>query len=496
MLIPTKDLSKLSVPDLELYLALLEEKEKRERENQIDGYYTDSGKFARSNYPMHTAFFEAGLSWMERGIVAANRVGKTTAALYEIYLHTRGDYPWWWVGRRFDGPITVWVAGDTAESTRQSLQNTLLGSIENLGTGIIPKHILDQGRLTRKPGTPDAILDVYIPHISGKGKSHITFKSYEKGREAFQGEACHVILLDEQPDKPGVYTECLLRLATTNGLMMCVFTPLKGLNEMGILFAPKGILPPDHISGSKWVIGATWNDDIPHLDAATKAKIIAGCDPKERDIRMLGAFNLGSGAIYSSGIAEVDITVKPFPIPTHWPRVYALDVGWNTTAVLFAAQSVNDGTWFGYKELVFHKQPPEVVAAAIRREGEMYGVVDTAATGASQKDGERLIDIYRALGLRLEFPDKSVEAGIAKVYQMLSYGQFKVFSNLTNFLTEYRLYRRDDKGRVVKLFDHIMDCLRYLIMSGLDIMGFNQTLFKISFDRYSPFYRTGKHVTF
>jgi hypothetical protein len=51
----------------------------------------------------------------------------------------------------------------------------------------------------------------------------------------------------------------------------------------------------------------------------------------------------------------------------------------------------------------------------------------------------------------------------------LSGGKLKVFRSLNNWLSEFRLYRRDEKGAVVKAQDHLMDSTRYLIMSGLDI---------------------------
>ena len=35
---------------------------------------------------------------------------------------------------------------------------------------------------------------------------------------------------------------------------------------------------------------------------------------------------------------------------------------------------------------------------------------------------------------------------------------------------EYRLYRRDDKGNVVKERDHLMDATRYLVVSGIAAM--------------------------
>ena len=50
----------------------------------------------------------------------------------------------------------------------------------------------------------------------------------------------------------------------------------------------------------------------------------------------------------------------------------------------------------------------------------------------------------------------------------MSFGKLKVFKSLGNWLQEFRLYRRDDKGRVVKDNDHLMDATRYLVVSGID----------------------------
>jgi hypothetical protein len=53
---------------------------------------------------------------------------------------------------------------------------------------------------------------------------------------------------------------------------------------------------------------------------------------------------------------------------------------------------------------------------------------------------------------------------------MMTSGKLKVFRSLGNFLSEFRLYRRDQDGKVVKDHDHLMDCLRYLVMSGRERM--------------------------
>ena len=49
----------------------------------------------------------------------------------------------------------------------------------------------------------------------------------------------------------------------------------------------------------------------------------------------------------------------------------------------------------------------------------------------------------------------------------MSSGRLKVFRNCVNWQSEYRIYRRDEKGKVVKENDHGMDDTRYLIMTGM-----------------------------
>jgi len=49
-------------------------------------------------------------------------------------------------------------------------------------------------------------------------------------------------------------------------------------------------------------------------------------------------------------------------------------------------------------------------------------------------------------------------------------GKLKAFNSLSSWYSECRMYRRDQDGRVVKERDHLMDAMRYLIMSGRDLM--------------------------
>ena len=205
--------------------------------------------------------------------------------------------------------------------------------------------------------------------------------------------------------------------------------------------------------------------DVPHLDEKTKAELLASTPPYLRDARTKGIPGLGSGAIYP--IAESEFVVEPFKIPAFWPRAYALDVGWNKTACVWGAWDRSVGMLYLYTEHYRGQVEPSIHASAIKARGEWIpGVVDPAARGRAQKDGERLIEIYQNLGLKLVKADNAVEAGIYDVWERLSTGRLKVFSTMQNLLAEYRIYRRDEHGAIVKANDHALDAMRYLVRSG------------------------------
>ena len=70
----------------------------------------------------------------------------------------------------------------------------------------------------------------------------------------------------------------------------------------------------------------------------------------------------------------------------------------------------------------------------------------------------QLLAIYKSdLGLLLTNADNSLASGIYEVWTALSEGRLKIFATLVNWFAEYRIYRRDDKGAIVKENDHLMD---------------------------------------
>jgi phage terminase large subunit-like protein len=199
--------------------------------------------YARDRYPKHLEFFKASATYREICFLAANRVGKTLGGAYATTAHLTGLYPHWWEGRRFDGPISAWACGKANETTRDIVQNALLGEVTYetddgrkgfAGKGMIPAHLM--GRIIWKRGVDDFVDSILVKHVSG-GWSRLGFKAYEQKRGSFEGTARHVIWLDEECPID-IYGECLIRTATTGGITMLTFTPLEGLTETVMQFMP------------------------------------------------------------------------------------------------------------------------------------------------------------------------------------------------------------------------------------------------------------------
>ena len=223
---------------------LMEEQIYRKSRNQWESWFPDTGPLRRELYQKHLAFFRSTNMHrdevMECAFIAANRVGKSIAGAYCAKVWSTGVYPDWWEGRVFDHPTNGWCAGDTNETVRDIIQLELLGPVNEKGTGMLPADSII--RTTPRTGVPDAVKDIYVVHAPSGGTSYIGLKSYDQKRKSFQGTAKHWIWNDEEPGMD-VYSEEILRLMTTQGVIINTFTPLSGLSDVVLSFLPGGKAP-------------------------------------------------------------------------------------------------------------------------------------------------------------------------------------------------------------------------------------------------------------
>jgi phage terminase large subunit-like protein len=435
-------------PKHRLALALAE-KARRRATNKL-AYYEP--------YAKQRDFHDAGAGHRERLFMAGNQLGKTIAGGFEASIHATGRYPDWWKGKRFDKPTVGWASGVTGESTRDNPQRILLGRLGQHGTGAIPADSIIETTAAR--GLAESVDIVKVQHVSG-GTSLIAFKSYEKGREKWQGETLDWVWFDEEPPED-IYTEGLTRTNTTGGMVWMTFTPLLGISSVVKRFLHEQ--SPDRI-----VVKMTI-EDAEHYTPEERARIIASYPPHEREARARGIPVLGSGRIFP--VSEESIAVDAFEIPKRWKHIGGMDFGWEHP--------------FAAVKLAYDPDADVVYVTATYRQKEATPIVHAGALRAwgtwlpwawphdglqhSKDSGEQLAEQYRKQGLdltheRATFEDgtNGVEAGISEMLIRMQTGRWKVFRHLSDWFEEFRLYHRQD-GKVVKLDEDLLSASRYAMM--------------------------------
>jgi len=438
------DLSKLSLQQKIELLPLLQAKARFIEQNRLRYY---------SPYEKQKEFHAKGKTKRERGFLAANQVGKTIAGGAETAMHLTGLYPHDWGGLRFDKPIRSMAGSESAELTRKGVQRILVGPPEDKsawGTGMIPGDCIVS--TSSRQGVADAIASMTVKHVSG-GNSVIQFASYDQGRTKWQADTLDWVWFDEEPPED-VYTEGLTRTNATGGSVIGTFTPLKGMSSVVMRF----------VQGEHQDRSVTYMtiDDVDHLDAETKARIIASYPPHELEARTKGIPMLGSGRIFP--VTEESITVKGFAIQPHWPRIAAIDFGWDhPTAVVWLAWDMDTDTVYVYDTFRQKEVTPVFVASAVRKRGDWIPIAwPHDGLQHDKGSGKQLAAQYRDEGLNLlhsnvKFEDGSngVEAGLMLMLDRMQTGRLKVAAHLHDWFEEFRMYHRED-GKVVKERDDLM----------------------------------------
>jgi len=457
--------------DLARALEIAQELKSRKLYNKINQY---------DPYPFQQLFHDTGRRNNQRLLMCANRIGKSYSGAMEMSFHLTGLYPKWWSGKRYKTKITAWVGGISNESTRDICQAELLGPPEDpdaWGTGAIPKDLIVSAE--RKPGVPNAKAIALIKHVNGQN-STVHFKSYESGVEKWMGRSVDCIWLDEEPDRT-LYSQAVTRTLDRKGMVYMTFTPEKGMTETVSAFM-------NDIKKGQSLTQATWDDASAdkvktmggkpgHLEPDVMEQILSAYSPHEREMRKFGRPMIGSGLVFP--IPEEKIIVDPFSIPDYWPRIAAIDFGWDhNTAVVYGAMDVDEEIFYIYDEYAQNKRSPADHSKEIKRRPSFIPI-------AYPHDGNRrdsmgnpgLADQYRNHGCNFLLEhftnppslgqnkgSNSVEEGIQKILVAMEEGKFKIFSNLDNLLSEYRQYHRKE-GKIVAMRDDSMSAMRYCYQS-------------------------------
>jgi phage terminase large subunit-like protein len=434
-------------------------------------------------------FFDTGLS-PRRGILAANRIGKTVSTCYETAMHLTGLYPKWWPknAKRFAHPITAFVAGEGWEQVARVLQDELIGTKDikikdQIGTGAIPRECIIADTM-RCDGAN--VIGVEIKHVSG-ANSYLLFGNYTQEVRNLQGFKLSLVVFDEQPPDD-VFSELVTRTATTQGQVMCSFTPLKGLNGLVSKFwyEEDGY---EHIR-------VAW-DDVPEYDPwgepfllkETRRQLERDYLPHEREARIAGVPVMGQGAVFQIRNWPTYKTGDfDFRSMNHIERIIALDLGlvrdktvisllyWNPreNEAWLHSQIVVKGTEEAAPvNWINHLMRSEVFGCPIvlPSDANTAGRYTMSALSLRQMFEEYQLNVVQHPAMNPPDSEGKItnhkSFGINTMRQMMELGTFHINENCVEFLREAKNYFVDERGRFSDP-DDCIDSARYALLGALN----------------------------
>lgn len=423
-----------------------------------------------------------------RGILAANRIGKTVSTCYETAMHLTGQYPDWWQGKRFDRPINVMMAGEGWTQVALVLQNEMLGTNdvkirEQIGSGAIPRDsiVFDTMR-----GDGANCLGVEVRHVSGSN-SYLLFANYTQEVRQMQGFKLNLAVFDEQPPDD-FFSEIVTRTATTQGQVLCSFTPLKGLNGLVSKFwnREQGY---EHIRVS-------W-DDVPEYDPwnepfllkETRLQLERDYLPHERDARRNGVPVMGKGAVFQIRNWPTYKTGDyDFRNSYGLHRIIALDLGLvndKTVISLMYYDPNEQEAWLHHQIVVRGTEeanPVNWIQHLMRPEVFGTPIVlppDAGTTGRYTMSPLSIRQLFEEYELNVypepihNPPDSEGRTtnhksyGINTMRQMLELGTLHVNENCVEFLREAQNYYVNEKGKFSDP-DDCIDSARYALLGCLN----------------------------
>jgi hypothetical protein len=214
-------------------------------------------------------------------------------------------------------------------------------------------------------------------------------------------------------------------------------------------------------------------DDAPHLSDDVKETLLESYPAHQRDMRTKGVPMLGHGRIYD--FSEEFITCEPFEIPDHFFVIDGMDFGWDhPQAHIQLVEDRDQGIFYLTHAFKASKLSANDAWGAVNNWAEGFPTAwphDGLQHEKGRDDAVQQKNHYSKAGFKMLFDHatwleggNSVESGLYELRDLMSKGKFRVFRGLRDFFEEFNSYHRDDKGKIVKVRDDILDAVRYAYM--------------------------------
>jgi len=186
--------------------------------------------------------------------------------------------------------------------------------------------------------------------------------------------------------------------------------------------------------------------------------------------------------------------IEPTHIPRQYQRIGAIDPALSGTTAVLKAAIDEDGRLMVYDEYYEQDKRASEVAEAIREDGMLWYIDPASNIKSQQREGHlySLYDEYADHGIHATNGENSVEAGINRTGEFFKNGNIKIFKTCTNLIWELERYHWSEQRTGIggeatpkpfKKDDHLVDALRYLVMSRFDK---SELKISVTADYWSP----------
>jgi phage terminase large subunit-like protein len=314
--------------------------------------------------------------------------------------------------------------------------------------------------------------------LNFKNGSWFQFMTFEQDLDKFGGAALHRVHYDEEPPRL-IRQECMFRLIDFDGDELFTMTPLHGMSWM----FDEIYEPWERGDREGLTIVVVDMDDNPFLNQAAKARVLSGLSREERAARKSGRFVQFAGMVYGE-FSRMSHVIPQSPVPGDALVLGSIDPGTRHMAAVVWAYLTAEDDLVVFEELALKEGTVAEVCRAIRMIEAQYQIrpgmymIDPAARNIMHQTGRSDQMEYTDHGIVTILGQNAVTAGINRIKERLQ-GQpgqpprLHVMANCTSLIEEFRRYHWAKQGRseheakevVVKRDDHLLDALRYLVMS-------------------------------
>jgi len=285
-----------------------------------------------------------------------NRVGKTVWGGQEVARYLQGFHEY----KDIKTPSEVWCACPSFDQQRETTQKVL--------QDLIPTHFIKDISWVKKNVWGEVVLN---------NSSKIAFKSYEQGREKFQGVGKRLMWFDEEPPYD-IWEECFVRRKAGEDLdIILTMTPVKGMTWV------YDNIYLDTENEDIFVSTAGW-DDNPWLTKKQKDQMSRGLSEDALKVRKEGKFMRRVGLVCNWW--DRAIHLEDIEYNSNWTVTRVIDFGWSRskTCVLWIGRDSNDVHYL-FDGIYQNELKDKDLARLIKERETRYNVVNNIADNQPER---------------------------------------------------------------------------------------------------------------